>query len=108
MLGFCKELKAYEDDQGQESHREQAAHITAAAAGALPLKIGIAEFCQGLLPIRLRKTGIRSDGDPTFRQGLEARVDYLAHSSTAKAMPPSKHRLHPKFVSAVRLLLFLW
>jgi hypothetical protein len=47
-------LIAEQDDEKQKGEGHQAAHITATAAApaALPLKIGIAEFCQGILPVR--------------------------------------------------------
>jgi hypothetical protein len=49
-------LVAKQDDKEQKGEGHQAAAITTAAApAALPLKIGIAEFCQGKLPIRLGK-----------------------------------------------------
>jgi hypothetical protein len=55
LLGLEKVLVAKQDDKKQKGEGHQAAHIsaTAAAPAALPLKIGIAEFCQGILPVRL-------------------------------------------------------
>ncbi len=54
LLGLEKVLIAEQDDEKQKGEGHQAAHITATAAApaALPLKIGIAEFCQGILPVR--------------------------------------------------------
>ena len=55
LLGLEKVLIAKQDDEKQKGEGHHAAHIAAAtaAAAALPLKIGIAEFCQGKLPVRL-------------------------------------------------------
>jgi hypothetical protein len=49
-------LEAEKNNEGQEGDRHQAAHISAAAAAvaALPLKIGIAKFCQWITSYRLR------------------------------------------------------
>ena len=55
-LGLEKELIADEYDHQQYSKADGGAHVAAAAgaaAGALPLNIGIANFCQKLLPCRL-------------------------------------------------------
>jgi hypothetical protein len=55
LRGLEKVLVAKQDNEKQKGERHHAAHIaaTAAAAAALPLKIGIAEFCQSILPVRL-------------------------------------------------------
>ena len=53
LLRLEKVLVAEQYDEEQKGERHQAAAIAASASTALSLKIGIAEFCQGILPVRL-------------------------------------------------------
>ena len=57
LLGLGKILEGEKDNESQESDIHQAAHISAAAAAvaALPLKIGIANFCQWSTSYRLER-----------------------------------------------------
>jgi hypothetical protein len=99
LLGLGKILKAKKNDKEHNGHRQHAAHIAAAAAAtvsSLPRKIGIANFCQWILPIRCEESepsGRRS----SYGNGSWGKLCEILSGGTG-SRPPRAKGLHRRIL----------